>query len=72
MTPIIDNRLVSDKTFATRLINFLKNIQVSDLMGEEELEYLQNVGNKLLKHQIDTCTDNDELRYLKINNNLIK
>lgn len=68
MTPIIDNRIVSDKTFATRLLNFLKDIQVNDLMGEEELGYLQNVGQKLLKHQIDTCTDSDELKYLKTNN----
>ena len=37
MNIIKDNRIVSDKTFATRFVRFLKDIQVNDPMSEEEL-----------------------------------
>lgn len=42
--PIIDNRIVSDKTFAVRLYNFLNAVQVNDMAGEEEKEYLLSVA----------------------------
>jgi len=58
--PIKDNRIVSDKTFATRFVAFLKDIQVNDVMSEEELWYLRNVAEYLLSYQIDTVTDKDE------------
>ena len=64
MSIIKDNRIVSDKTFATRFVSFLKNIQVNDPMSEEELEYLQKVADSLLLHQANTCTDKDEQAYL--------
>ncbi len=61
---IKENRIVNDRTFATRLKSFLKNIQVNDAMGEEELEYLQRVANSLLLHQFNTATDESEKEYL--------
>ena len=38
MNIIKDNRIVSDKTFATRFVNFLKDIEVNDEMSDEEIE----------------------------------
>lgn len=64
MNIIKDNRIVSDKTFATRFLDFLKNVKVNDPMSEEELEYLRRVANSLLLHQANTCTDRKELSYL--------
>lgn len=64
MNIIKNNRIVSDKTFATRFVSFLKNIQVNDPMGEEELEYLRRVAHSLLLHQSNTSTDKDEKSYL--------
>lgn len=61
---IKDNRIVSDRTFATRLINFLKDIKVNDPMSEEELEYLNEVAMKLLIHQRDTVVEEREKEYL--------
>ena len=68
MEIIIDNRIVNDTTFALRLLTFLDKVEVYDLMSEEELEYLQRVAKNLLKHQVNTCTDDAELAYLKRNN----
>jgi hypothetical protein len=62
--PIKDNRIVSDKTFATRFVAFLKDIQVSDAMSEEELWYLQEVAGSLLFYQWFTATNKDETAYL--------
>ena len=61
---IIDNRIVSDKTFATRLISFLKDIDINDPMSEEELEYLRSVADKLWRHQLSTATEQNEIEYL--------
>jgi ribulose 1,5-bisphosphate carboxylase large subunit-like protein len=63
--PIINNRIVSSKTFAIRLKNFIEAVQVSDAASEEEKEYLLNVANRLLKYQIETATDESEISYLK-------
>ena len=67
--PIKDNRLVSDKTFAIRFRNFIKDIQVCDPASDEEKEYLLNVANQLLKYQIQTAIqtaiDESEINYLK-------
>ena len=64
MSIIKDNRIVSDKTFATRFVSFLKDIQVNDQIGHEELEYLRSVANSLLLHQANTATEKEEKRYL--------
>lgn len=65
---IIDNRLVSDYTFATRFNNFLKDINVNDAGSYEELEYMKDVASKLLKLQMDTATEQNEINYLKVCN----
>ena len=61
---IKDNRIVSDRTFANRLKNFLNEIRVSDPMSEEELDYLRRVADRLLMYQIDTVTEQREKDYL--------
>jgi hypothetical protein len=60
--PIKDNRIVNDITFARRLKSHLKGMRGGCAMGEEEIEYLQRVADKLLKYQIATCP-NDEKWY---------
>jgi hypothetical protein len=65
MSIIKDNRIVSDRTFATRLVSFLSNIEVNDAMSQEELEYIGRVADELLKNQISTATDITEIEYLK-------
>ena len=57
--PIKDNRIVSDKTFARRLKSHLKGMRASCSAGEEEIEYLQMVADKLLKYQIETCPEEE-------------
>lgn len=69
--PIIDNRIVSDKTFAIRLKNFIKDVRVSDCASEEEKEYILNVANRLLNYQIATVKEESEKTYL-IRLNLLK
>ena len=63
--PIKDNRIVDDKTFALRLKNFIENVTVCDQPSEEEKEYLQRVAVKLIKYQVETSTDEEEVSYLK-------
>ena len=63
--PIIDNRIVNDTTFAMRLKNFIEKVNVCDQPSEEEKEYLQRVAVKLIKHQVETSTDEEEVNYLK-------
>ena len=65
VSPIKDNRIVSNKTFAVRFRNFIKDVQVNDACSEEEKEYLLDVANQLLKYQIQTATDEEEVAYLK-------
>lgn len=63
--PIIDNRIVNDRTFAIRLYNFVKEVQVNDALSEEEKIYILNVARNLIKLQIDTCQEDDEFDYLE-------
>lgn len=65
VSPIKDNRIVSDKTFAVRFKNFIKDVQVNDPASDEEKEYLLNVANRLLNYQIQTVTKDTEINYLK-------
>lgn len=62
--PIKNNRIVNDITFARRFKSFLKDVQPGCAMGEEELEYLQNVADKLLAYQIDTCPEKEKSYHL--------
>ena len=52
--PIKSNRIVSDKTFAVRFRNFLKELKPLDPASEEELVYLTHVAEKLLSWQTKT------------------
>ena len=63
--PIIDNRVVNDTTFAVRLKLFVDSVTVCDCASEEEKEYLQRVAAKLIKYQVETSTDEEEISYLK-------
>ena len=64
INPIKDNRIVSNITFAIRLRDFIKRTDVCDAMSEEEKDYLLRVAQQLLDYQIETATDESELRYL--------
>lgn len=66
--PIIDNRIVNDYTFALRLKNFISKVEVNDLPGEEEKNYLLYVANKLIRYQKLTVMTKSEKEYLKQNN----
>lgn len=68
--PIIENRLVNDKTFALRLLNFIKNVDTTDLPSTEEKQYLIRVAENLIKWQKRTAYDQEEINYLR-NNNII-
>jgi hypothetical protein len=66
---IKDNRIVDSKTFAIRFKQFLdwipKEFYMSGPHILEEYEYMQNVADSLLKYQIQTVTDEEEINYLK-------
>lgn len=63
--PIIDNRIVGDKTFAIRLYKFLDSVHVNDMVGEEEKEYLLGVASRLLAYQRSTITSTSEREYFR-------
>ena len=64
--PIKSNRIVSDKTFAVRLLNLMKSIQPCDPSSEEELEYFRTTAERLLKWQTKTVKkDSNEYKYLE-------
>lgn len=67
--PIIDNRIVSDKTFAIRLYKFVDSVDVCDMAGEEEKEYILGVAKRLIAHQkatINTASESDYFRMIGI------
>jgi len=66
INPIKDNRIVSDKTFATRLIRFLEQVEVQDMMSEEEQKYLLSVANKLRNYQYLTRTEEEDVYFKNI------
>jgi len=61
---IVDARIVSDTTFATRLHGFLSDVETNDCISCEELEYLKTISEKLLKFQQMTASDEKEIEYL--------
>ena len=69
VNPIIDNRIVDSKTFAVRFKQFLdwipKEFYMSGPHILEEYEYMLDIANSLLKYQIQTVTDEEEINYLK-------
>jgi hypothetical protein len=64
--PIIDNRIVSDKTFAVRLYKFVDSVQVNDMAGEEEKEYILGVAKRLIAHQKATINTSAESDYFRM------
>ena len=56
---------VIDKTFAARLYLFLQKVEVSDLAGDEEKEYLMGVARKLIAHQKATAQTSVETEYFR-------
>lgn len=64
--PIIDNRIVSDKTFAVRLYKFVDSVDVADMAGEEEKEYILGVAKRLIAHQKATITIDAEKDYFRM------
>ena len=64
--PIKQNRIVSDITFARRLKSHLSYTRAGCAAGEDEIEYLHSVADKLLKYQLETCKEHqleDEQKY---------
>tara|TARA_R110002020_G_scaffold472720_1_gene701126 strand:- start:560 stop:814 length:255 start_codon:yes stop_codon:yes gene_type:complete len=62
--PIKDNRIVKDKTFALRLLSFALDTQCADACSEDEKESFVSYSTSLLKYQIDTAIEEDEINYL--------
>lgn len=63
--PIKEVRIVNDITFAIRLKMFISKVDVCDLSGEEEKDYLLSVAEKLINWQRLTVMDKSEKEYLK-------
>jgi hypothetical protein len=63
--PIKDNRIVKDKTFALRLLGFALDTNCADACSEDEKESMIGYSISLLKYQIETVTEQDEIDYLK-------
>lgn len=63
--PIIDGRIVSDKTFATRFKHFLRWFEPKSAIEEEELEYMKYVADRLLKYQKATIATFEEQKYFE-------
>lgn len=67
--PIKDNRIVDSYTFAVRFKHFLEWIPKEFYMSGphilEEYEYMKIIADHLIKYQIQTATDEEEINYLK-------
>jgi hypothetical protein len=63
--PIIDNRIVKDETFALRLLGFALDTDCADACGEDEKESMISYSTSLLKYQIETAVERDEILYLE-------
>ena len=63
--PIIGNRIVRDKTFALRLLGFALDTNCNDACSEDEKDSMISYSTSLLKYQIETATEQDEIDYLE-------
>jgi hypothetical protein len=63
--PIIDNRIVKDKTFALRFLSFVVSVEVADACSFEERESMVRYASSLLEYQLKTATDKEEIDYLE-------
>lgn len=65
--PIIDNRIVVDKTYAIRAIRALRfalSVEVCDACGEDERDSMIRYATDLLEYQLKTATSQSEIDYL--------
>lgn len=65
INPIKDNRIISDQTFATRLLSFLDRTDVVYQSSLEEKEYLMRIAKDLLDYQKKTANTKEEKDYLQ-------
>lgn len=63
--PIKDNRVVRDITFAIRLLGFAFETTCNDACSEDEKTSMISYSSALLEYQLQTVTDEDEIKYLK-------
>ena len=67
--PIKEGRIVESMTFAIRFKQFLEWIPKEFYMSGphifEEYEYMKIIADHLIKYQIQTATDEEEINYLK-------
>ena len=63
--PIKGNRIVKDKTFALRLLGFALDTKCADACSEGEKESMISYSTSLLKYQIETAIEGEEINYLK-------
>lgn len=67
--PIKDNRIIDSYTFAVRFKQFLEWVPKEWWMSQphyyEEYESMQHIADQLLKYQIQTATDKEEIDYLR-------
>jgi hypothetical protein len=65
INPIKDNRIVSDKTFAVRLLSFAKSVEVMDACSEDERDSFISYAKRLLDYQCLTVQCEEEKAYLE-------
>jgi hypothetical protein len=63
--PIIDNRIIKDKTFTLRFLSFALSVEVADACSFEERDVMRRYASELLEYQIQTATDKEEINYLE-------
>jgi hypothetical protein len=64
INPIKQNRIVQDHTFALRLLNFALDTQCNDACSEDEKESMISYSIELLRYQIQTASNKNEIDYL--------
>ena len=64
INPIKQNRIVQDHTFALRLLNFALDTQCNDACSEDEKESMVSYSIELLRYQIQTASNKNEIDYL--------
>lgn len=63
--PIVDNRIVEDIWFATRLNDTLHKILNGEVVSRNDIQYLTFISDDLLAYQRHTCTEQDEKDYFE-------
>ena len=64
INPIKKNRIVQDHTFALRLLNFALDTQCNDSCGEDEKKSMVSYSLELLRYQLKTASNKNEIDYL--------